>query len=176
MISGMWFAYRDGIKEGMKAGAWQANVNSIAAILSSRALEEQGDSQKARKQIDDFLYFSASSLELNQDSRVLEESNRSAGEQVLMQVAAYYWQNPDSYNLNGEVATPMPNDALTSAVMEAMEPLLQIVRDHHARTVSILNRYKPEAEQAGAGQPATRPESDSEGSDKPQPESEGRSR
>jgi len=33
-----------------------------------------------------------------------------------------------------------------------------------------------EAEQAGTGQPATRPESKSEGSDKPQPESEGRSR
>jgi hypothetical protein len=33
-----------------------------------------------------------------------------------------------------------------------------------------------QAEQAGAGQPATRPESTSEGSDKPQPESEGRSR
>jgi hypothetical protein len=32
------------------------------------------------------------------------------------------------------------------------------------------------AEQAGAGQPATRSESDSEGSNKPQPESEGRSR
>ena len=31
-------------------------------------------------------------------------------------------------------------------------------------------------EQAGAGQPATRSESDSEGSDKPQPEAEGRSR
>ena len=31
------------------------------------------------------------------------------------------------------------------------------------------------AEQAGTGQPATRPESKSEGSDKPQPESEGRS-
>lgn len=33
-----------------------------------------------------------------------------------------------------------------------------------------------EAQQAGSGQPATRPESTSEGSDKPQPESEGRSR
>ena len=32
------------------------------------------------------------------------------------------------------------------------------------------------AEQAGAGQPATRSESDSEGGDRPQPESEGRSR
>jgi hypothetical protein len=38
---------------------------------------------------------------------------------------------------------------------------------------------KPEAEkseQAGTGQPATRPESKSEGNDKPQPEAEGRSR
>jgi hypothetical protein len=33
-----------------------------------------------------------------------------------------------------------------------------------------------EAEQAGTGQPATRPESKSEGSDKPQPDAEGRSR
>ena len=34
----------------------------------------------------------------------------------------------------------------------------------------------PEAEQAGTGQPATRPQSKSEGSDKPQPEADGRSR
>ena len=33
-----------------------------------------------------------------------------------------------------------------------------------------------EAEQAGTGQPATRPESKSEGNDKPQPEAEERSR
>jgi hypothetical protein len=33
-----------------------------------------------------------------------------------------------------------------------------------------------EAQQGGSGQPATRPESEPEGSDKPQPESEGRSR
>ena len=43
----------------------------------------------------------------------------------------------------------------------------------------ILGRYnlkRQEAEQAGAGQPATRPEPKSEGSDKPQPEAEERSR
>ncbi|CAN5131457.1 hypothetical protein BH23VER1_BH23VER1_27440 [soil metagenome] len=39
-----------------------------------------------------------------------------------------------------------------------------------------LSRYLTSSEQDGTGQPATRPESDSEGSDKPQPESEGRSR
>jgi hypothetical protein len=36
--------------------------------------------------------------------------------------------------------------------------------------------HEPHAEQAGTGQPATRPESKSEGGDKPQPEAEGRSR
>jgi hypothetical protein len=40
----------------------------------------------------------------------------------------------------------------------------------------LHRRFKKEAEQAGTGQPATRPESKSEGSDKPQPEAEGRSR
>ena len=42
--------------------------------------------------------------------------------------------------------------------------------------VVLANPEKIEAEQAGTGQPATRPESKSEGSDKPQPEAEGRSR
>jgi hypothetical protein len=42
--------------------------------------------------------------------------------------------------------------------------------------VSRLLEDQIDAEQAGAGQPATRPESDSEGDDKPQPEAEGRSR
>lgn len=40
----------------------------------------------------------------------------------------------------------------------------------------IVDEEKTKAEQAGTGQPATRPESKSEGSDKPQPEAEGRSR
>jgi hypothetical protein len=39
-----------------------------------------------------------------------------------------------------------------------------------------VNRYKIRSEQGGTGQPATRSESKSEGSDKPQPEAEGRSR
>lgn len=39
-----------------------------------------------------------------------------------------------------------------------------------------LNEITKEAEQAGTGQPATRPESKLEGGDKPQAESEGRSR
>ena len=41
----------------------------------------------------------------------------------------------------------------------------------------VMTRLKiQEAEQAGTGQPATRPLFESDGSDKPQPEAEGRSR
>ncbi len=44
------------------------------------------------------------------------------------------------------------------------------------KVFSEVSNTPKEAEQAGTGQPATRPESDFQGSDKPQPESEGRSR
>ena len=47
---------------------------------------------------------------------------------------------------------------------------------NHCRFYMRFTRDKQPSEQAGTGQPATRPESKSEGSDKPQPESEGRSR
>ena len=50
--------------------------------------------------------------------------------------------------------------------------MLQIVALRLLEGVKINNTV----EQAGTGQPATRPELKSEGSDKPQPESEGRSR
>jgi hypothetical protein len=42
--------------------------------------------------------------------------------------------------------------------------------------VGISKGSDSKSEQAGTGQPATRPESKSEGGDKPQPEAEGRSR
>jgi hypothetical protein len=41
---------------------------------------------------------------------------------------------------------------------------------------AYIQQQMKTAEQAGTGQPATRPESKSEGGDKPQPEAEGRSR
>jgi hypothetical protein len=43
-------------------------------------------------------------------------------------------------------------------------------------TKSFLEQKRKKSEQYSTGQPATRPESKSEGSDKPQPEAEGRSR
>ena len=51
----------------------------------------------------------------------------------------------------------------------------EMMEKNLAKMASLLIK-DPTAEQAGAGQPATRPESVSEGSDKPQTEAEGRSR
>ncbi len=48
-------------------------------------------------------------------------------------------------------------------------------RKNRAWSVELPAKNQP-VEQGGAGEPATRVESDSQGSDKPQPESEGRSR
>ena len=42
--------------------------------------------------------------------------------------------------------------------------------------VELLDPFESDAQEVDAGEPATRSESDSEGGDKPQPESEGRSR
>jgi hypothetical protein len=56
-------------------------------------------------------------------------------------------------------------------------PLVASTNHHFESQFQITKRLDPTpAEQAGTGQPATRPESKSEGSDKPQPEAEGRSR
>lgn len=49
-------------------------------------------------------------------------------------------------------------------------------KDDGSRLLARYEEWKLEVEQDGAGQPATRPQSKSEGSYKPQPESEGRSR
>ena len=52
----------------------------------------------------------------------------------------------------------------------------RIVADARRRQESSDRREIRQGEQVGAGQPATRLESDSEGIQTPQPESEGRSR
>jgi ankyrin repeat protein len=50
------------------------------------------------------------------------------------------------------------------------------IANEHPQTAEVIRRHLNQAEQAGTGQPATRPVFESEGSDKPQPEAEGRSR
>ena len=56
------------------------------------------------------------------------------------------------------------------------EPMRSQLTDWILQRMEEVQREEQEAEQVGAGQPATRSELNSEGGDKPQPESEGRSR
>ncbi len=53
---------------------------------------------------------------------------------------------------------------------------LGVIEGDKRTAIGTLSKIAPKGQQGGTGQPATRPESKSEGSDKPQPESEGRSR
>jgi hypothetical protein len=64
---------------------------------------------------------------------------------------------------SGEVRYKVPNERKEKLHRKLLDFRLQY-------------RGKKDAQQAGTGQPATRPESKSEGGDKPQPEAEGRSR
>jgi phage host-nuclease inhibitor protein Gam len=66
--------------------------------------------------------------------------------------------------INGKVFS-----GTTYFIIEPYEGTLKVV-------AMTKMKQPPKDEQGGTGQPATRPESKSEGSDKPQPESEGRSR
>lgn len=58
---------------------------------------------------------------------------------------------------------------------DVREELQRIIKGEQ-KPVSTLTPQKTEGEQGGAGQPETRSESDSEGGDKPEPESKGRPR
>ena len=60
---------------------------------------------------------------------------------------------------------------LTSRGSKTIEEVIDL-----ATGGQLSRRVTKQGEQGGAGEPATRAESDSQGSDKPQPESEGRSR
>jgi hypothetical protein len=67
-------------------------------------------------------------------------------------------------------------DALASSVVGSGKRFFYKQHRCSIDTIGYCFEYKQEAEQAGTGQPATRSESKSEGSDKPQPAAEGRSR
>ena len=65
-----------------------------------------------------------------------------------------------------------PDGTVGESEVDEKKPVPSVVWDNLPS--SLQRKYK--AEQAGAGQPATRSQSKSEGGDKPQPEAEGRSR
>lgn len=61
-------------------------------------------------------------------------------------------------------------------VTQFLTDLQKNLQETEKRVHEALERWDQEAEQDGADQPATDPESKSKGSEKPEPESEGRSR
>lgn len=79
-------------------------------------------------------------------------------------------------DVNAIEATETPLDMAEYRRSQA-DRAIAILKVHGAKNLQELSsQVKTKTEQAGAGQPATRPESKLEGSDKPQPEAEGRSR
>ena len=65
----------------------------------------------------------------------------------------------------------------TEMILESDSTMTMIARTpKHMMKAALVLVVEKKAEQAGTGQPATRPEPKSEGSAKPQPEAEGRSR
>jgi len=82
----------------------------------------------------------------------------------------YYLEYPDDYDEASWVGFG------TNGIEAFLKKELPIPQSEIDRfNAEYGSKIKP-AQQDGAGQPATRPESKSEGGDKPQPESEGRSR
>lgn len=84
-------------------------------------------------------------------------------------------------NEDGAVQIPKYYAARSSNELDAIVLTFDLPHEDQRIVVNLQGTFtienKPKkAEQAGTEQPATRPESKSEGGDKPQPESEGRSR
>jgi hypothetical protein len=115
--------------------------------------------------------------------KILEDEGFSKGSPAWF----YFRHHQDSLRValalqakNEELIAPEVIVAIRSRAIPSDEWFLSMGR-HPDELADARNRFterylKQEAEQGGTGQPATRPELKSEGSDKPQPESEGRSR
>lgn len=87
---------------------------------------------------------------------------------------------PCHYPSRGSI-TVGPGDTVTAVIpaltgFELGRLNLTIIEEGKKLLVAPLSSLRIQGQQDGAGQPATRSESDSEGGDKPQPEAEGRSR
>jgi hypothetical protein len=95
--------------------------------------------------------------------------------------------NPKNYSKMKMRTIDHPKTLITPVISAVRRHKQEIVEAHDFGVIALEralqkretgdSRFKtPGGEQGGTGQPATRPESKSEGSDKPQPEAEGRSR
>jgi hypothetical protein len=86
---------------------------------------------------------------------------------IAIVTACFAWLLTSNYKTKWPVVHPEKFDQGEDWQRDTIEKLRNLLR-------TIIRKMN--AEQAGTGQPATSPESKSEGSHKPQPEAEGRSR
>lgn len=82
----------------------------------------------------------------------------------LMVAHSSYWHEVSAHAKDGRIY-------ITSKGSKTIEEVIDL-----ATGEQLSRRVTKQGEQGGAGEPATRAESDSQSSEKPQPESEGRSR
>ena len=99
------------------------------------------------------------------DTRLAADINRLAGDTATLGQFSGDWFWDTVGDAAKQATRSLGEGGVTAKKTEAGTPVSP-----------WLTPIKPEAEQGGTGQPATRPESKSEGGDKPQPEAEGRSR
>lgn len=99
------------------------------------------------------------------DARLAADINRLAGDTATLGQFSGDWFWDTVGDAAKEATRSLGEGGVAAKMTEAGTPVSP-----------WLTPIKPEAEQAGTGQPATRPESKSEGSDKPQPEAEERTR
>ena len=90
---------------------------------------------------------------------------------------AYLKESKEGYVLAGESIQYLEwIDEDSKTVTDIGQTSRMVSIDQKKKQLLELAAKRQKAQQGGTGQPATRPLSDSEGSDKPQPEAEGRSR
>jgi hypothetical protein len=104
-------------------------------------------------------------------------------EGVINEFSIGHWKVRMSIDLDGQILSYEPDFLVTWRVIGGMWGEQHWANDDSTAPPQKNVRRAPayegdfnQAEQGGAGQPATRPEPKSEGGDKPQPEAEGRSR
>ncbi len=115
-------------------------------------------------------YYSQNIVEAKWFAKVKAVNGKTLKEPIVME----YRGDDQSFQKGSTITLRAFEDIESSGINREWDG---VVRQFNYSISHFLRvRILKETEQGGTGQPATRPESKSEGSDKPQPESEGRSR
>ena len=113
-------------------------------------------------------YYQAGFIRAIRDHRFLEHLQNSWAHAHYrnLEGGVFYWE------LEGYMAGSRAAYALSEEINKSLDEKIL----NWLKTDTVPAELENKVEQAGTGQPATRSQSKSEGSDKPQPEAEGRSR